>query len=510
MAIDTNRSSIFRAVAQVQTIPTNLFFIVRQVSFSLLAAAALLWAANELARLLPAFVTLPSWLVADRYLLAAAIELSFAFWAPSYLMLVFVDQKLKRQGKVLGKNFDTDENLLEYLNFKAARVFRKTFSMDHLPFERLLFYLILSSSEIDFSLKRLNIDRAVLKKQLLDSMKERSKMFSRDNSALVKEMNRAARQRVMEAACKTASERASSKVTIFDLFLVLVDSDKEFQRMMDSLELLKEDVVSVFAWQGNLEAYREFRKRFWERDNLRLLFPLSPVKGAVGGWTVTLDRYSHDMTLYNPLRQGGVVLHQREIEQLEETLVKRNGNGVLLVGAPGSGRRSVVFNLANRIASESGPAGLQAARILELDMVALMGNNPDKATMAEILGQVFAEAVRAKNVVLVISQINNFLGGNSGSDQLAAVDITGVISRYLKLPGFRLIGICTYEGYHRSIEQAGETAPLFRKIEVTPVSAEETLKVLKEEVLRREKNANFFIPLATLKEVVKLCDFFLG
>jgi ATP-dependent Clp protease ATP-binding subunit ClpC len=34
--------------------------------------------------------------------------------------------------------------------------------------------------------------------------------------------------------------------------------------------------------------------------------------------------------------------------------------------------------------------------------------------------------------------------------------------------------------------------------------------VLKEEALRRERGANFFIPLATLKEMVKLCDFFLG
>ena len=142
-------------------------------------------------------------------------------------------------------------------------------------------------------------------------------------------------------------------------------------------------------------------------------------------------------------------MHTLEIELLEEALIKQKGNGVLLVGEVGSGRKSIIYNFANRMASESSPGMLKKMRILELDMVSLIGNNPNKATLAAVLEKVFQEAVMARNVILVISQIHSYIGRNLGGDAVASIDISGVIGGYLKYPGFRVIGVTTYEGLHQ-------------------------------------------------------------
>ncbi len=501
---------MIRAVEQIKSIPLNLFLIIKRGSFSVLIICGLCLAVYKLGWLFPAGEGVSNFLAENYAVLEGLAYIFFFFWGCSLLMLGFANQKLMRCGKKLGKTFDPQDNLLEYLDFKAAKIIKNSLSKDHLPFERLLFYLILSSNDISFSLNRLSVDRADLKQKLLAGMKERSKSFSPDNAGLVKEMNAAARQEVLELACRHALANNSEEVTIFDLFLVLAARDRNFQAMMDSLELLKEDVESVFLWQRNLEVYRQFRKRFWEKDNLRLLFATSPVRGLLGGYTATLDRFSRDISTFNPLRQGGVVLHQTQIAQVEEALMKQKGNGVLLVGEAGSGRRSIVHNLANRMASESGPVSLRMMRILELDMVALVAACVDEGELIAGLETIFQEAIRAKNVILILPGLDSYVGKRTNDRKLAAIDMSGIIARYLGIPGFRVIGIADGVGFRRSIESAGEIAARFAKIEVAPATTDETMRVLKEECLRRENKTGLFFPISSLREIVKLCDQFIA
>ncbi len=446
----------------------------------------------------------------DRGLLSGLFLVGISLWSLCVLLTTFTRQKLMRLGRNFGKNGAAPGNVLEYFDFDAAKIYKKTLAYPHLPFDKLLLYCILSGADLSFALARLQISKNDLRKKMLAAMKEGSRSFSHDGGGAIENSNKERRREIFEAARAIAFETGNSKITFYALFLALAQRDASFQKTMDALGLAKEDVADVVLWQARRQAYRDFRKKFWERDNLRKTLAASPVKMAVGGYTVLLDQYSRDIAPANPLRQGGVVLHRREMKQLEEALIKRRGGGILLVGENGSGRKSVVYNFANRAAAEKGPAALKILRILEVDMVALIGANPDKAALTAALDGIFAEAVRARNVVLLIPQIHNYIGRGHGGDALATIDISGVIGTYLKRPGFRLIGIADYEGLHRSIGQAGEIAAQFTKIEVERVSVADTMRVLKEEGLRREKDSNIFIPYASLKEAVKLCDYFQG
>jgi len=515
MPYNSQKSSIFRGVDYVWMIPMDAVSLVRQLSRAVFPFAAIFWAVPKTVALLPIKMTgtAAAWNAAaagnsDLLLGLALVALSLVMI--SDLILGFVHQRLMRMGKTLESGFDANANYLEYLDFEAAKIVKSTLRQTGAPFPAMLLLNITKTRRLGFTFRRLCIERLDFEKTVLAALKARLADNSPAAKAVLEQENKNLIESVLAGAVRLASGHGEKKVSIFMLFLALMDVEPSFRKVLDKNQLLEEDIESTVVWQMRVESYRKWRGRYWEVDNLQQVLASSPVTDLVGGYTVTLDLFSHDLSYYNPLRQGGVILHQKEIEELEDALSKQNGNGVLLVGEIGSGRKSIVYNFANRMASETSFGDLKMMRIMELDMVALIGNHPDRASLSAVLEKIFTEAVKAENVVLIIPQVHNYIGQQFGAEKLAAVDISGVISRFLKIPGFRVIGITTYEGLHRSIERAGEAASLFCKIEVAPPSMEDAIRVLKEESLRRERKSGLFIPIITLKEIVKLCDYFLG
>ncbi len=518
MADKFKKPSTFLAVERARAMAPEVFFAAKKMNGVFLLCLFMFFIVRGLFVLLPENFGLPVFAqIAAAVLnikiafLTGLILAVFSFWLVCVLITGFLRQKVMRAGKDLHQDkIKTGDDLLEYLDFEAARMVMGAMRLSHLPFAKVLFYKILKSRRLNFAFERLMVDHQKLEKEFLAQMKKNARLFCEKKDPSLPH-NETARARVLEKAARLSIDGGQKRISIFTLCLALADEDERFAEVMDGLQILKEDLFSVVLWQKRMEDYRARRARFWERDNLRLSLAQSPAGMAAGGYTALLDRYARDISLANPLRPGGVVLHSRQIEEIEEALIKKRGNGILLVGEPGSGRKSVVYNFANRVTSEESPKALKKLRVMELNMVSLIGNNPDKEVLAGVLDEIFAQAARARNVVIVIPQIHQYIGRHKNADTAGAVDIGGVIADYLDRPGFRVIGITDYEGFHRSIEQAeSQIAAQFSKVEMGKVFAQDALKVLKEEGLRREAESNLFIPYAALKEIVKLCDYFLG
>ncbi len=509
MEKDINRIPALKAVDHMAAIPRRLILVIKWLAFLAMIATGLIWLAYSFSwayQFLHAnFPDSPKWI--NRRIPAGIAHLSFGLWAAGVLVLAFANQKLARSGKRLTKNFSG--NLLEYFDLEAARVFKKTRANRHLPFEKLLFYHILNSGDLEFALSRLEVSKIELKKKILAAMKERSKSFSRDVGDGMEAANAAARERIFAKAARIALGEGADRITIYALFLALSDHDADFQKAMDAVGLLKEDVEAAVLWQIRRNDYQNFRRRFWERDNLRLNLAQSPAAFMIGGHTAALDYYSRDLARDNPQKPGGAVLHLEEIERMEAALAKKTESGVLLAGDPGSGRNRVVYNFANRVLAESGPKILRHARILELNLPKLISECLERPMLAGAIEKIFDEAARAGNVVLVISEIDNYLGNHFNSEKLTNLDISDILAKHLKQANFRMIGITTFEGYHRCVQTAGDAIASLAKIELAPVSSGDATRVLREECLRRENECGLFFSMAALKEVARLADVFL-
>jgi ATP-dependent Clp protease ATP-binding subunit ClpC len=86
------------------------------------------------------------------------------------------------------------------------------------------------------------------------------------------------------------------------------------------------------------------------------------------------------------------------------------------------------------------------------------------------------------------------------------MEISSVLSSFLPLPSFRMIGITTPAGLHRNLETVPGFLENFEIVEIPSVSKDETLQILEDRALRLEQKYNVFFSFQSLFEIVELCD----
>ncbi|MCX6738345.1 MAG: ATP-dependent Clp protease ATP-binding subunit [Candidatus Parcubacteria bacterium] len=119
----------------------------------------------------------------------------------------------------------------------------------------------------------------------------------------------------------------------------------------------------------------------------------------------------------------------------------------------------------------------------------------------DTLDKIFKEVINAKNVILVIDDFHNFVGGEIGPGK---IDITGILATYLKFAEFKIIAIASYTGLHKQIEENPTVLNLFSKVEVKEPSPQETIRILQRLAPRLEAKYNRFITYPAIGQVVEL------
>lgn len=238
-----------------------------------------------------------------------------------------------------------------------------------------------------------------------------------------------------------------------------------------------------------------------------LLLSLSRIKSMPGigfewgyGYTVELDRFAKDVRGSRgafPILIG----RERELERMQETLLKTEGNNILLVGEPGVARHQLVQTLAHRIAIGNCLPALLHKRILKLDTAELTAAKPTTLEVKGYVSTMLEEAASAGNVVLCIDDIDTYLSSGPGK-----IDLTDIFSQFAQ-SSVAVIGITTPSHYHQYIEPNPTLDKLFEKIEIAPVP----LPILMEEleiaiVPPLEKKYSVYITYQALKKTVEDAD----
>lgn len=406
---------------------------------------------------------------------------SFFFWGIFFLYRCFFNQKLKNPA------IKNPENIAEFLDFEAAQSidFALTRKGD---FTMLLLFYLASLKKLSFVFERLGLDRQEMQKEL----KQRIKGTKKDTAEI-------------EETLGVVLKEVWRKITIFDLFGALVETEPLFKKFLDPLQLSRKDVKEVCRWQESILEKEEKEKRFWERENL--LKHSALFEDWAAGYTINLDNFSIDITkMEKPNPLPAFFLHQKELEKLENALIKSEKSCALLVGEVGVGRKEIVKNFARKVNQGKSLAPLNYQRVVEIDMASILSAGRAMGDIEQLLRIIFEESLRAGNIILVIRQIHNYIGFEFGAESVGKIDISSTLSQYLSIPGFRLIGITTYEGFHRTVEKVPELQGQFEKIEVKPPSKEETLRIIEDEVLKIEKSAGVFFLYRSIKEIVELSD----
>jgi len=403
----------------------------------------------------------------------------FVFSLSPHLKQSFFNQKLKNP-----KIEEDEQNLAEFLSFEAARAVLKSKENP----TRLLYFLLKDNPKLEFIFSRLLLDFKEIKNKLKKAGEKSETSFLS----------------VISKALQIAEKRGRRRIGAGDLLCVFAETNPVLKEILIARDLRPKDIENLVCWMEDIEEKNRKRKRFWDKDNLAKKGSLA--KNWTSGYTITLDKYSHDITESIRGRELEFVGHKEEIEIMERTLALEEINNVLLVGEPGTGKRSMIYALAQKSALGKSLAELNYKRIVELDIPDLLAQLESVEYVEAVLDKIFQEVLLAGNIILLISDFHNYIGQDA---RPGVIDISGIITPYLRLSQFQVIAITDYRGLHRHIERNPSILSLFEKIEVRGVSGEETLKLLEYLTFSLEKRHKIFISYPALRQIIFLTDKYL-
>ncbi|MCX6723276.1 MAG: ATP-dependent Clp protease ATP-binding subunit [Candidatus Staskawiczbacteria bacterium] len=308
-------------------------------------------------------------------------------------------------------------------------------------------------------------------------------------------------QETIKYALKISIDRKHDCIGEKEILVGLAKEDEFFKKVLVDFDLKLEDVDNLTRWLDAAKRDAEKIGKFWTHENL--LRAGSFGKDFSTGYTITLDRYSIDWRRVIALwRFTEIIGHRKEIDETEQILAKSSRANVLIVGDPDADRKSIVKAIAQKCYLGTSLPELNNKRVVELDPVLLAAQIPDFEKLESTLDQIFSEAAMADNVILVIDNLDNFVGQKV--QKAGAFDISGILSKYLPLNNFQFIGLSSYDGLHKNIEANSSFASLLEKVEVVEVTEQETINILQSVALDLEYQHKVLVLYPSIREIVNL------
>jgi len=392
-----------------------------------------------------------------------------------------------------------DLDLAKLLDFNSAKIIEGAIkfaaSRNLMVDSTALFYSALKSAgQVKIICFRLGLDVKSLQESLKNASEKSQKqdggeVYSEDFKYAIAE------------ALGAASTMGHISIEEKDILIGLAKCNDIFRKALMDFDLKSEDVENLAVWLDSAETFLENRRKFWSYENLSRAGSLG--KDWASGYTITLDQFSIDWRReVSRSSFKEIVGHEKEIEQTEMILARSDKANALIVGEPGTGRKSIVEAIAQKCYLEKSLPELNDKRVVELDLVRLAARVQDFEKLESTLDEIFSEALASGNVILAVDELHNFV--EQKSQRPGAIDISGILSKYLAIPSFQFVGITSYDGLHRCIERNRSFADFFRKVEVSEISEAETIRVLQNYALGFEYRNKILILYPAIREIVNL------
>ncbi|MBN9408793.1 MAG: type VI secretion system ATPase TssH [Burkholderiales bacterium] len=197
--------------------------------------------------------------------------------------------------------------------------------------------------------------------------------------------------------------------------------------------------------------------------------PLAPESGpmpaAPADTGSALERYCTDLTARARAGQLDPVFGRtQEIGTLIDILLRRRQNNPLLTGEAGVGKTAVVEGLAIAIAAGDVPPALRDARLLSLDVGAMLAGAGVRGEFESRLKRLLHDIeASAQQVILFIDEVHTLVGAGG---QNGTGDAANLLKPALARGGLRSIGATTWAEFKRHIEKDPALTRRFQLLQI--------------------------------------------
>ncbi|XBI62810.1 hypothetical protein VPH35_043351 [Triticum aestivum] len=172
-----------------------------------------------------------------------------------------------------------------------------------------------------------------------------------------------------------------------------------------------------------------------------------------------------------------VIGRDSEIDRIICILCRRTKNCAALVGEAGVGKTAIVEGLTQRIASGKVPTKLAGARVVEVDLGAMVAETDLCGMFEQRIKDVIRSAEDGDDkVILFIDEMHMLLGAG---DSVGGTDAANLLKPALARGRIRCVGATTLNEYHKYIQADAALERRFQKVHVEEPSVEVTIAILK-------------------------------
>lgn len=216
------------------------------------------------------------------------------------------------------------------------------------------------------------------------------------------------------------------------------------------------------------------------------------------GYTPYLNLYSIDLSAPQEFSHH-LIGRQEVVLRIERTLTA--GSSVVLIGAPGVGKKTVVLEFAHRAAAgELGPK-MAYRRVLEFDYNALLSEATDLNQKKTKLAEILSEASTAGNIILMIRDIHRIT-----HPSVEGYDFTDILEEHLERRELKIVAVATPTDYERFIAPNLRLRKYLEKVEVTPPTSQEAMQILVEAAGRWESQRFITVRVPALRHILEESD----
>lgn len=271
------------------------------------------------------------------------------------------------------------------------------------------------------------------------------------------------------------------------------------QKVFFNLDLGKEKLEVIAAWVFNLDLLIEQDRIF--KKLARHKSDSGVNKGLTAVPTPYLDQFSVDLTIaakYHrlPLTRG----RDEDTDKIVE-LLATSGKSVLVKGAVGTGRSTVLADLAYRMAAEQVPSALEDKRLIRLELAGILGS---KVSAEQALLNIFKEAEHSNNIVFALDDVQQ-LAKATGSEGLSVLEL---LVNHLENSSIQVIATTTPEDYQTKLRDTANFDERFVTYELTELNNAGIMLAASMRASQLEAQTGAFFQYQAVEEAVRLTDQF--
>ncbi|MCF7820409.1 MAG: ATP-dependent Clp protease ATP-binding subunit [Candidatus Pacebacteria bacterium] len=360
---------------------------------------------------------------------------------------------------------------------------------------RHIFWVLLSDKTVKVLFVRLNLDAH----KLVDKLKKYLIASDRENLGVRGKLSPTTEKICLNAYISAFTFRQEA-VEPWNLLVPCLEEDKIIEEILYDLSIDKDMLVNMVEWHRIDKQFELNRKSLQKLSQLKPGSAMNKSYTAVA--TPTLNQFSRDLTLKAKYNQFEICVG-REKEFTAIFQAWQSGQaGVLLVGEPGTGKKTMVEGLAQLMVKEEVPKFLQDKRLLELDVARLIsGSSPSEAQ--EKLLTCLYEINRAGNIVLFVDNLENLGGISAGGEQ--SLDLSEVLADALDKKALFFIASASSSNYSRYIESSA-LGHLLTTVGVAEPTVNQSIRMVESKVSALESRYNIYFSYRAIAKAVKMTD----